>query len=313
MGCLSPITIVKRGVPVVREGKTYVYHKDLMVPCSKCAACLHRRVNDWVFRLIQEQKNSISSYFITLTYDPDNVPRSENNFKTLYKKDLQDFFKRLRYFNGDQSKIKYYACGEYGSLNSRPHYHAIVFNILDTSYIEKAWGMGITSVDTVTKKSIAYCCKYLDKYNFNVKHARDDRAKEFSIMSRELGLCYLTPAMIKYYYDDLTRVHVHINGKKQAMPRYYRKKLNFTDDQLFEQTQHIQSVLVDERNNLDKRIKKLYGDRIHIDEYIRIQNMARHDRYFHNIQLFNNGERLNVRRKGPEKVSERYLKKIGAI
>ena len=39
------------------------------VPCGKCPNCKKRRVNEWVFRLQEEDKVSSTSYFITLTYD----------------------------------------------------------------------------------------------------------------------------------------------------------------------------------------------------------------------------------------------------
>ena len=55
------------------------------------------------------------------------------------KKHFQNFYKKLRkkvphkpYIKKDgttgyKSNIKYYACGEYGTNNHRPHYHVVDF------------------------------------------------------------------------------------------------------------------------------------------------------------------------------------------
>ena len=80
--------------------------------------------------------------FFTLTYSDECLPKNEN----LQKKDLQDFFKKLRKlmkkYNEDRVKngeavisnyaIRYTAVGEYGSGKGQrkwnPHYHGILFN-----------------------------------------------------------------------------------------------------------------------------------------------------------------------------------------
>jgi len=80
-----------------------------------------------------------SMHWVTLTYA--NPPLSFNNLlPTLYKRDVQNFFKRLRRIPRDYSDkpIKYYLCGEYGSDRSRPHYHAIIFNS-DQDSITETW------------------------------------------------------------------------------------------------------------------------------------------------------------------------------
>lgn len=46
-------------------------------------------------------------------------------------------------------------------------------------------------------------------------------------MSKGLGACYLTPAMIQYHHDDiLNRMYCNAEGsKKISMPRYYKEKI----------------------------------------------------------------------------------------
>lgn len=200
-------------------------------PCGKCQPCLKRRVSGWSYRLKTEGDRAISSLFVTLTYDKKyNITR--RGFKTLSVRDVQLFFKRLRKENPKTyPSIRYYVVGEYGSKNWRPHYHIILFNSTRDA-VERAWsinGVKIGYVDfgEVSGASIGYCLKYMSKPLRVPAHANDDRLPEFSLMSKGLGSNHLTPAMIKWHKDDLqNRMHIVIeDGKKIAMPRYYKDKI----------------------------------------------------------------------------------------
>lgn len=144
---------------------------------------------------------------------------------TLVKKDFQDFMKRLRKHHGNKTKIKYWACGEYGSKNVRPHYHAIIYN-LEPELLTKAWTLGDVHIGNVSGASIAYTTKYMHKGKIIPMHKNDDRVPEFSLMSKKLGSNYLTPQIIKYHQEDITRNYLTLEGgHKIALPRYYREKI----------------------------------------------------------------------------------------
>lgn len=194
------------------------------VPCGRCPNCCKRRISHWSFRLMQEDKKSSQSHFITLTYE--TPPISRNGFMSLRKKDCQDFFKRLRYYEKDNTRIKYYLCGEYGGKTQRPHYHFIIFNC-GTDNISKAWELGHVHFGKVSAASVGYTCKYMAKPSKIPMHRNDDRVPEFSLMSKGLGLDYLTPQMIKWHKDDLeNRMYCVLrDGKKISMPRYYKDKM----------------------------------------------------------------------------------------
>lgn len=243
MPCDSPIWI-NRG------------DKDFPVPCGTCPPCKIRRVNEWVFRLSwEEEHHSLSSHFVTLTYDTRHVPLSPNGFMTLRKKDFQDYMKRLRKLHSSVAPgwppIKYYAVGEYGDKNRRPHYHAIIFNVSDDRYFADAWSLdgsqlGGVFVGTCTSDSIAYCMKYIDKQSFRSvnsrhKHRRDDRVLEFSLMSKGLGSSYFQdPSLRRYHASDLSRNFLtKRSGHKIALPRYYRVNL-YDKLQLEEQREMIE-------------------------------------------------------------------------
>lgn len=207
----------------------------ITVPCGKCYDCRMRRANEWSFRLRQEGRRSSTSFFVTLTYDTEFVPITDKGYMSLLQKDVQDFFKRLRYYHNirfknhkseDRPKIRYFVVGEYGSKTMRPHYHLIIFNAeLDDLYL--AWKKGGIHVGTVTGASIGYTLKYMLKEKQIPRHNNDDRLPEFQNMSKGLGYNYLTDKIRKWHEDDLyNRMYIPIEGgKKIAMPRYFREKI----------------------------------------------------------------------------------------
>lgn len=195
------------------------------VPCGRCPPCQKRRVSQWSFRLLQEEKRSFSSLFITLTYDTRFVPISEKGYMSLQKSDFQKFMKRLRKNSKQNEKISYYACGEYGSRNFRPHYHAIIFNARKEQ-IERAWRLGDIHIGSVTGASLAYTLKYINKGKIIPMHRNDDRVPEFSLMSKGMGVNYITPSIVAYHKADLSRAYVtNPDGHKIALPRYYKQKI----------------------------------------------------------------------------------------
>lgn len=200
------------------------------VPCGRCPSCKFRRVNEWVFRLQQQEGVSASSHFVTLTYDTTSVPISPNGFMTLSSQDLRNYFKRLRK-RCPGADIKYYAVGEYGTKTQRPHYHSIVFNVPDPNAFFEAWHLnsrplGTIHVGTVTSDSIAYTLKYIDKPNFVKRHARDDRTPQFARSSKNLGSCYINSQTLQYHRASLEHSYLtKLDGFKVAMPRYYRTKI----------------------------------------------------------------------------------------
>lgn len=199
------------------------------VPCGKCPACFARRTSQWSFRLMQEEQQSSSAHFITLTYDTKHVPITKNGFMGLAKRDVQLFLKRLRKLNPE--KLKYFAVGEYGGRTKRPHYHLILFNAaIDT--IQPAWNLGDVHYGTVGGASIGYTLKYMSKVSKIPMHANDDRLPEFGLMSKKLGANYLTDAMRAWHLADPDkRMYVNLlDGKKIAMPRYYKEKV-YTEEQ----------------------------------------------------------------------------------
>jgi hypothetical protein len=206
--CLTPWTKETEG------------HK-IDLPCGRCLDCKRNRINGWKIRLEEEMKRSSSCYFITLTYE--ECPQAPSKLLTLDKTDVQKFFKRLR--KRSLAKVKYYAVGEYGSKNNRPHYHILIYNA-DIEHIRESWTLGFVHCGTVTLSSIEYTLKYISKRGRIPMFEGDDRVPEFSLMSKKLGDNYLSEKMIKWHRTDMNeRMYVNRNGKKYTMPRYYKNKI----------------------------------------------------------------------------------------
>lgn len=203
---------------------------DVLVPCGKCQKCTARRISGWSVRLMEQEKNCTSAAFITLTYSTQHVPISSHGFMTLTKGKqscLTLFFKKLRKAHGKISNIKYYASGEYGGRTNRPHYHIILFNAR-SELLQPAWAKGEIHYGTVSDASVGYTLKYISKPKNYAKHSNNDRIPEFSVMSKGLGLTYLSPEMVEWHMNDMeNRMYCNVRGtqKKVAMPRYYKDKL----------------------------------------------------------------------------------------
>jgi len=234
MACDAPI-FIKLQRPRY-SGNQPIY--SVNVACGKCYPCLRRRINQWAFRLIQEDRRSVSAYFITLTYDTDHVPITQLGNLTLRKKDLQDFFKRLRYYHATdgvyiseikaqkkvaRKSIRYYACGEYGGLFGRPHYHAIIYNCFPDSFA-KAWTFGNIQYREADIPSMFYTLKYIEKKESKEWFYDEQVIPEFSLRSKGLGSNYITEESKRHHSAALDNNYVLSDQFKIALPRYYAKK-----------------------------------------------------------------------------------------
>jgi hypothetical protein len=203
---------------------------------------------------MEEKKISTSAYFITLTYDDSTLPYSDSFLETLDYGDYQRFIKRLRKNHSSRKTLKYFAVGEYGSKSGRPHYHALLFNLEDVDALQKEWHYGFVHVGEVTDASIFYTLKYIVK-NIGKDKPDDDRKPEKALISKKLGLSHLTPQMIKYYKNDVSRSTTMLGNKKVALPRYYRDKI-FTEADKIIRVNKLQKIIL-EKN--EKQYEPLYA------------------------------------------------------
>lgn len=222
--CWYPIQLGQR---ITKEG--VIIPPDL-VPCGKCIQCLQAKRASWTHRIEQELIHAKSSHFITLTYDEKHLTKTEAGQGILVKKDLQDYFKRVRAYNPG---IKYYAVGEYGDKTDRPHYHAIVFNsypgLLVQKWSDSSGAIGNVKVVNTTAATIHYVTGYiLSKYGeldpktgISVDRFKPGQTKPFAIMSKRLGISYVDNA--KDYH--ITNQTFNNPSGKGVISRYLKLKI----------------------------------------------------------------------------------------
>jgi len=256
--------------PFTKDG----YH----LPCGKCLECKATRISGWSFRLIKQSEISTSAIFLTLTYNTDHVPITDKHLMTLDKTDLQKFFKRLRKLHPKNTQLKYYACGEYGGHTRRPHYHIILFNA-DQNLLEKAWKLGTYFIGDVQGASIAYTLKYIDKPTHIPQWKGDDRQKEFSLMSKKMGLNYISKNTIKWHKKDLlNRMYIPLkDGQKIIMPKYFKEKI-YNKLQRNQISQHLENKekLINNNKDLPTKLKEIKQDElILLNKYRKNNNETR--------------------------------------
>jgi len=161
MACDAPLSI--RYDPPKPDGKGgFIY--NFPGDCGKCMMCLKKRKAQWSFRIMEEKRNSFSSYFVTLTYKDEFLIYGDDG-PTGSTDEHKQFIKFLRYYEDQRrldkreaisveelariqnnttqvhAKLKYYGVLEYGDdkKTQRPHYHYILFNVHDIDSIRDAW------------------------------------------------------------------------------------------------------------------------------------------------------------------------------
>lgn len=214
----------------------YYDKEPLQLSCGQCAGCRLQRSKEWACRCVHEASLYVKNAFLTLTYDDAHLP--ENG--SLSKRDLQLFWKRLRKSLGNE-RIRYYACGEYGSKLSRPHYHAIVFNYWpsdaklfsyrggESYFVSDAlahlWPFGFHTVAHVSFASAAYVARYVMK-KINGDAAEEHYqglVPEFTVMSRKPGIA--KDWILDYMNDVYPHDFCVINEKMKCKPPKYYDKL----------------------------------------------------------------------------------------
>lgn len=226
------------------------YSEAISVPCQKCHGCRADQALMWSIRGYHEASLHKQNCFVTLTYADDHLPSDNKIDKT----HVQKFFKALR---RDGSKIRYIACGEYGGLTRRPHYHAIIFgrDYLENSepigngmYTHPAllecWRKGHISIAPVTMASICYVCGYVNK--------KIDDTDTFSLMSRRPGIGH---KWLDLYGDDIKRTGVvSIEGRQYQVPKRY---LEWHEEELSELKKE-RAAYARSKNNPSQSIKNFY-------------------------------------------------------
>lgn len=232
--------------------KPYVINSQAHA-CTRCLACLINRRRLWAHRIKLEALNHAHNSFLTLTYSDENLPKlSSGDGWTLQLRDLQLFLKKLRR-RVEPSKLRYFAVGEYGEKNQKPHYHLAIFGGSSCSYgrsryskiydtccewcelCRDCWGLGHIFNGELNDKTAPYICGYVVK---KMTAADDYRLKpgqfpEFARMSLRPGIGAdmtheIASSLLANEFDgeDVPGVLRHCQtGKMEPLGRYLRQQL----------------------------------------------------------------------------------------
>lgn len=196
-------------------------------------------------RCMHEAQMHPENCFLTLTYDDKYLPENYSIDKVVHQK----FMKRLRESAGQ--KIRFFAAGEYGDIEDRPHYHYLLFNYRPTDLklhstknkinlytsnkIQKLWPYGFSTVGNLTYQSAAYCARYIVKKIGGDKAAQHyERVHPLSgrlvQVAPEQSWRSLKPGIGDAWYETFkTDIYPSdfcvVDGKRHPVPKYYIKKL----------------------------------------------------------------------------------------
>lgn len=242
MSCFHPMPAVRMD----GSGDISMARRDadrgtpLQLPCGNCVGCRADKTLSWSVRCQHEAKCWDENIVATLTYDPKKLPP----LGQLDPVHLQSFIKRLRRFYTGE-RIRFFAVGEYGDDSSRPHYHALLYNIKPVDWkpygqyfasdiLTEIWGHGNVVLDNLTPQSCSYVAGYALK---KIKAA--DRREVRELIDPATGECaYYVPPFLRMsnrpgigalwfekFKSDLLRGYLPHGGKKLKIPRYYADKL----------------------------------------------------------------------------------------
>lgn len=241
-------------------------NNGILIPCGHCIGCRLDYSRKWADRMMLELETEKKGVFLTLTYNNENCPWSQFTedgipiYGTLVKRDFQLFMKRLRKYYGWKKdlKLRFFASGEYGTKNFRPHYHAIIFglglsdiddhkpigrnDIGQTYYfsqeLQEIWNRGYVLVTDVSYETCAYVARYVTKKMSGDKaicYSERNVVPEFSLMSRRPGIgsryLELNPDCLDY---ESINISTPEGGRKIMIPKYFLDKLELKDPERYD-------------------------------------------------------------------------------
>lgn len=280
-------------------------YKDLQVqiPCGRCIGCRLDRSREWANRCVAEAREYDRNCFITLTYNDKFVQKSLN------KRDFVLFMKRLRKANHEG--IRFFHCGEYGSLLSRPHHHACLFNydftdkklwttrrgvsLYRSEHLESLWSdpdtgesFGFSTIGDVSFESAAYVARYVTKKITGEKATEhyDGRVPEYITMSRgsaKLGTGGIGRRFVERFMDDIYKQDkLYVRPGIPCRPgRFYD---SIFDDHNPEGMARVKRERRRKAKEQDLKGENTY-ERLEVKEAIKKQQVSRLKRHFEEVDL----------------------------
>ncbi|AXL15438.1 replication initiator protein [Microviridae sp.] len=276
----------------------------MQLRCGICRGCKADHARDWAIRCYHEAQLHESSCFINPTYRDTHLPPHGS----LSPRDLQLFFKRLRKAVAPV-KIRYFACGEYGTKKGRPHYHVCLFGWrpaekiivgksekghyqYSDSTLEKAWGLGHITWTEFDSGCARYTAHYTaDKLKSFKKDEIDEKTglrpyeildettgeiqalcPEFQRESRRPGLGM--PWLERFWQEVFPADSVVMDGREYPPPRAYFHWLKENQPEMY-------AIVSDKRRQALKDIPYETGVRVMQRNIARSAKLAQLERPTH--------------------------------
>lgn len=256
--------------------------RKLYVPigCGKCYECKRQKAQSWRVRLYEELKVQKHAYFVTLTFAPKELEKLCNEHNCTESNAIATIAVRRfleRWRKQHKKSVKHWLITELGQTNTeRIHLHGILFPEfpINNEYLEKMWKYG--KADTgqfCNMQTINYIVKYVTKVDITHKNY-----EPIILCSAGLGEnfvhTYGAKATYRYRKGDSPEYYTLNNGRRVALPIYYRNKL-YTE----------------------KEREQLWTDRLDKDEIyvngIRIQNIESQESQNYYYRLLKEQQRWN--------------------
>lgn len=243
MTCFHPLPAYRTrgGGVTLRRSEGWV-DRPVRLPCGKCLGCRERLAQDWSVRCVHEAQMHERNSFVTLTYDQVNLPEDGS----IDVSHWQGFAKRFRHKFGP---FRFFHCGEYGELNLRPHYHALIFGH-DFSFdrfkiggrgkhdyflspsLSATWGKGFVTIGNLSVDSARYVARYSLKKGApdDARYERVDKHGEVSFVRREYVTMSRRPGVGSSWFEKFggevfPADEVVHEGRTYRPPRFYDERL----------------------------------------------------------------------------------------
>jgi len=214
--------------------------------CWRCGPCRRRRRRSRTDRLLLESTQHSKAAFITCTYADEFLP----HLGSLVPSHLSDFMNRFHRSWPDE--VRWFGCGEYGTLGQRPHYHLIVFGFQtcvnaswlwprkdhgtcdcrQCSYVRDRWGMGKIHLGQVSPDSMQYVAGYMSKESVVKEKDLNGRHKEFCRSSQPGIGSTVVPKLVEILVDNPSFLKdgdvpqlLLVGNRKIFLDSYMRRKL----------------------------------------------------------------------------------------
>lgn len=228
--------------------------RSIQIPCGQCIGCRLERSRQWAMRCLHEMKTNASSgsAFLTLTYDEKNLPPNG----TLVPQHLQSFMKRLRHWR--PKGLRFFACGEYGGITMRPHFHVLLLNtcfpdakrrlMFASSFrpgdprketyasaeLSQLWTCGQSVIGDVTFESCCYVTAYCTGRVTGERELAHygGRKPEFAVMSRRPGLG--SDFFDRFHAELYAHDSAVVRGREAPLTRFYDNRMERLDSERLE-------------------------------------------------------------------------------